>query len=271
MAHDRPGHLRKNCRYGTVCRLGPAMRWRRNLISAQKAEGKSAWRWTWSFSAFFMAFQGYRRGLARLLLRISPIRQSVPFRGRGTWWHEAQEFASSGGLLEPAPARPRGAGSDRHRSARHQAPAAPTPSSWIARIPPVRSIVWPAPRLCERFGFELKGTGFLAHWDAQSALSLAALLRQSLEARQPLCLSSIAATAGQWHGRTGDHPDAGELQWRRAQAFLRPGADAVRSHAAARAAPSPMKGWSASKLVQEDEPGPMTTRSTCRRRPPAWC
>jgi hypothetical protein len=49
--------------------------------------------------------------------------------------------------------------------------------------------------LCERFGFELKGTGFLAHWEAQSGLSLASLLRQSLQQRQPVCLSSIAATA----------------------------------------------------------------------------
>jgi hypothetical protein len=49
--------------------------------------------------------------------------------------------------------------------------------------------------LCERFGFELKGTGFLGHWEAQSSLSLAALLRQSLKLRQPICLSSIAATA----------------------------------------------------------------------------
>ena len=49
--------------------------------------------------------------------------------------------------------------------------------------------------LCERFGFELKGTGFLAHWESQSGLSLASLLHQSLKLRQPICLSSIAATA----------------------------------------------------------------------------
>ena len=48
--------------------------------------------------------------------------------------------------------------------------------------------------LCERFGFELKGTGFLAHWESRSGLSLASLLRQSLKLRQPVCLSSIAAT-----------------------------------------------------------------------------
>src|ERR1700742_1330658 len=49
--------------------------------------------------------------------------------------------------------------------------------------------------LCERFGFELKGTGFLAHWEAQSAQALSSLLRQALILRQPVCLSSIGASA----------------------------------------------------------------------------
>src|SRR5580698_6356305 len=49
--------------------------------------------------------------------------------------------------------------------------------------------------LCERFGFELKGTSFLGHWESQSGLALSSLLRQALKARQPVCLSSIAATA----------------------------------------------------------------------------
>lgn len=49
--------------------------------------------------------------------------------------------------------------------------------------------------LCERFGFELKGTSFLAHWESQSGLALSSLLHQALKQRQPLCLSSIAATA----------------------------------------------------------------------------
>lgn len=48
--------------------------------------------------------------------------------------------------------------------------------------------------LCERFGIELKGISFLAHWDSQSRLSVVSLLRQALKARQPVCLSSIAAT-----------------------------------------------------------------------------
>ena len=49
--------------------------------------------------------------------------------------------------------------------------------------------------LCERFGFELKGTGFLAHWEGQSAQALASLLRQALTLKQPVCLSSIGASA----------------------------------------------------------------------------
>lgn len=49
--------------------------------------------------------------------------------------------------------------------------------------------------LCERFGFELKGTSFLAHWESQSGLALSSLLRQALKQRQPVCLSSVAATA----------------------------------------------------------------------------
>jgi hypothetical protein len=48
--------------------------------------------------------------------------------------------------------------------------------------------------LCERFGFELRGTGFLAHWEAQSAVALASLLRQALQLRQPVCISSIGTT-----------------------------------------------------------------------------
>jgi hypothetical protein len=49
--------------------------------------------------------------------------------------------------------------------------------------------------LCERFGMELKGTAFLAHWEAQSGAALASLLKQSQKTLQPLCLSSIGATA----------------------------------------------------------------------------
>ncbi|HUJ02910.1 MAG TPA: PAS domain-containing protein [Rhizomicrobium sp.] len=48
--------------------------------------------------------------------------------------------------------------------------------------------------LCERFGGELKGADFLAHWEGQSRSALFALLRQSLMTRQPVCISSIGST-----------------------------------------------------------------------------
>jgi hypothetical protein len=49
--------------------------------------------------------------------------------------------------------------------------------------------------LCERFGFEMKGTGFLSHWEAQSSMALGSLLQQALWLKQPVCLTSIGATA----------------------------------------------------------------------------
>jgi hypothetical protein len=49
--------------------------------------------------------------------------------------------------------------------------------------------------LCDRFGFELKGTSFLAQWEGQSRNALSQLLRQSIALKQPVCISSIGATA----------------------------------------------------------------------------
>ena len=49
--------------------------------------------------------------------------------------------------------------------------------------------------LCERYGSELRGTNFLAHWEAQSRGALSLLLKQALANKQPVCLSSIAATS----------------------------------------------------------------------------
>lgn len=49
--------------------------------------------------------------------------------------------------------------------------------------------------LCERFGMELKSTGFLGTWEGQSGIALASLLKQALKTCQPVCLSSIGATA----------------------------------------------------------------------------
>jgi hypothetical protein len=48
--------------------------------------------------------------------------------------------------------------------------------------------------LCERYGMELKGAGFLANWEGQSGVALASLLKQALKTRQPICLSAIGAT-----------------------------------------------------------------------------
>lgn len=48
--------------------------------------------------------------------------------------------------------------------------------------------------LCERYGFELKGTGYLAHWEGASRSSLSLLLRQSLALKQPVALSALATT-----------------------------------------------------------------------------
>jgi hypothetical protein len=109
--------------------------------------------------------------------------------------------------------------------------------------------------LCERFGFELKGTGFLAHWESQSGLSLASLLRQSLKMRQPICLSSIAATA-----------DGGMVEL---ETILAPisfnGGEPTRFFGMVQmlSDPTPLLGRSiayerlvASQLIQEDEPLP---------------
>jgi hypothetical protein len=49
--------------------------------------------------------------------------------------------------------------------------------------------------LCDRFGFELKGTSFLGTWEAQSRNPIVALLKQSLATRQPIYISSIGTTA----------------------------------------------------------------------------
>jgi hypothetical protein len=47
---------------------------------------------------------------------------------------------------------------------------------------------------CDRYGEELKGTSFLARWEAQSRSALALLLQQSLAGKQPVCISALAAS-----------------------------------------------------------------------------
>ena len=47
--------------------------------------------------------------------------------------------------------------------------------------------------LCERYGSELRGRDYFLPWDPESAARLSELLRQSLRARLPLCITSIGA------------------------------------------------------------------------------
>ena len=48
--------------------------------------------------------------------------------------------------------------------------------------------------LCERYGGELRGRDFLHQWDPDSRVKISDLLRKSLRARVPACLTSIGAT-----------------------------------------------------------------------------
>lgn len=48
--------------------------------------------------------------------------------------------------------------------------------------------------LCERYGAELRGKNFMAHWDGESRGRIGALLRQAQISNTPLCLTSVGAT-----------------------------------------------------------------------------
>ncbi len=48
--------------------------------------------------------------------------------------------------------------------------------------------------LCDRYGFELKGTGYFVHWEAGSRGALAGVLKQSLATKQPVSISSFGTT-----------------------------------------------------------------------------
>ncbi|MGH6870709.1 MAG: PAS domain-containing protein [Rhizomicrobium sp.] len=107
--------------------------------------------------------------------------------------------------------------------------------------------------LCDRFGIELKGTNFLSHWDAQSRAALTTLLRQSLATRQPVCLSSIAATAE--HGMVELETILAPVTFGQGQPLRFIGLVQVLSD------PSPLAGRPiayerlvGSQLVREDEP-----------------
>jgi hypothetical protein len=121
--------------------------------------------------------------------------------------------------------------------------------------------------LCERFGFELKGTSFLGHWESQSTTSLVSLLRQAMKSRQPVCLSSIAATV-----------DGGMVEL---ETILTPvsmnGGEPNRFFGMVQmlSDPSPLLGRSiayerlvASQLIQEDEPFVENDRNDLPPPPP---
>src|SRR5271170_7909619 len=48
--------------------------------------------------------------------------------------------------------------------------------------------------LCERYGFELKATSYLSHWEVGSRAALTLRLRQSLALKQPVAISSFGNT-----------------------------------------------------------------------------
>ncbi|HEY1613652.1 MAG TPA: PAS domain-containing protein [Rhizomicrobium sp.] len=49
--------------------------------------------------------------------------------------------------------------------------------------------------LCDRFGLELRGMSFFAHWEAGARGTVQSLLQQSLAARQPVSIASIGVTS----------------------------------------------------------------------------
>jgi hypothetical protein len=121
--------------------------------------------------------------------------------------------------------------------------------------------------LCERFGFELKGTGFLAHWESQSGLALSSLLRQSLLMHQPVCLSSIAATAENGMVELETVLTPVSFNGRKPCRFF--GLVQMLSD------PTPLLGHAiayerliASQLIQEDEPFPTNDRNLPPPPPP---
>jgi hypothetical protein len=47
---------------------------------------------------------------------------------------------------------------------------------------------------CDRYGAELKGTGFFAPWEAQSRNTVGQLLQHAMVSRQPICIWSLASS-----------------------------------------------------------------------------
>jgi len=123
--------------------------------------------------------------------------------------------------------------------------------------------------LCERFGFELKGTGFLAHWESHSSVALASLLQQALWLKQPVCLTSIGASAecGMVEletvllpvkfGESGPTRFLGMIQILSDVSLLR-------------GRPIAFQRLAASQLVREDEPQPKETTLPPPPAPPVY-
>jgi hypothetical protein len=123
--------------------------------------------------------------------------------------------------------------------------------------------------LCERFGFELKGTSFLGHWESQSSLALSPILCQALKVRQPVCLTSVAATT-----------DNGMVEL---ETILTPvsvnGGDPQRFFGMVQmlSDATPLLGRTiayekliGARLIQEDEPTPACDRDQPPPPPPSW-
>lgn len=50
--------------------------------------------------------------------------------------------------------------------------------------------------ICDSYGYELKGSSFLNHWDANVRGAIGQLLRQALVTHQPVCLTALATVDG---------------------------------------------------------------------------
>lgn len=51
-------------------------------------------------------------------------------------------------------------------------------------------------QICDSYGYELKGSSFLNHWDANVRGAIGQLLRQALVTHQPVCLTALATVEG---------------------------------------------------------------------------
>lgn len=121
--------------------------------------------------------------------------------------------------------------------------------------------------LCERFGFELKGTGFLAHWEAQSSMALGSLLQQALFLKQPVCLTSIGATAdcGMVELETILLPiKFGENGPTRFMGMIQILSDVTQLHGR----PIAFQRLAASQIIREDDPKPMNNANPPPPPPP---